>query len=52
MGHYYSNDPLADARIMRSHDRWVTDDTEWQRRVAHEEDEENEGNEEDEDRMK
>lgn len=36
----YSNDPLTDARIKRSHDKWVTDDTEWQRRVAHEEDEE------------
>lgn len=38
----YSNDPLTDARIKRSHDNWVTDDTEWQRRVAHEEDEEEE----------
>lgn len=37
----YSNDPLTDARIRRSHDRWVTDDDEWQRRV-HEEDEEDE----------
>lgn len=38
----YSNDPLTDARIKRSHDKWVTDDTEWQRYAAHEEDEENE----------
>lgn len=45
----YSNDPLTDARIKRSHDKWVTNEDEWQRHVAHEEDEEDE---EDEDRMK
>ena len=45
----YSNDPITDARIKRSHDKWVTDDTEWQRYAAREEDEEDE---EDEDRMK
>lgn len=45
----YSNDPLADARIKRSHDRWVTDDTEWQRRVAHEEEEEEEEEEKNDD---
>ena len=37
----YSNDTLTDARIKRSHDRWVTNEDEWQRHV-HEEDEEDE----------
>ena len=40
----YSNDPLTDARIKRSHDDWATNGDEWLRHVAHEEDEETDDN--------
>jgi hypothetical protein len=40
----YSNDPLTDARIKSSHDKWATNEDEWLRHVAHEEDEETDDN--------
>lgn len=42
----YSNEPRTDARLIKSHDKWATNEDEWQR-IAHagNEDEQNEENE-------
>lgn len=36
----YSNEPITDARLKKSHDNFVTNEDDWQRFIHHEEEDE------------